>query len=228
MMNQQPYSVKVSHGFSGVRLDGAYITSVQWGIKLEVQTNGSTEELANIAIAKIQHFFDICLANVLLVDIKDRQSINVVNHTDNPFMLLPGQPTDDMVSRLLFIKLARIIGRDLSLVNLELTASDHGVEYSIVDEITDNLPETTTEFVGDSMLSLHSTPWWFRADGFTTELLVEAGGDTSPEEMYAEVEDPMQVFVEYLLSDDETEEEPPKKKKLAKVEKFNKWNPKRV
>ena len=105
MMNQQPYSVTVTHGFSGARLDEAYVTSVQWGIKIEVQANGATEEAANIAIAKIQHFFDVCLANVLLVDIKDRQSINVVNHTDNPFMLLPGQPTDDMVSRLLFLKL---------------------------------------------------------------------------------------------------------------------------
>lgn len=227
MMNQQPYSVTVTHGFSGARLDEAYVTSVQWGIKIEVQANGATEEAANVAIAKIQHFFDICLANVLLVDIKDRQSINVVNHTDNPFMLLPGQPTDDMVSRLLFLKLSKIIGNDLLLVKLELTASDHGVEYHIIDEITENLPETTPDFVGDSMKSLHNVPWWSRSDGFTTELLVEADGETTPEEMYADVEDPMQTFVDYLMSDDEPVEEKPKKK-MAKVEKFNKWVPKKV
>jgi hypothetical protein len=227
-MNQQPYSVKVSHTFSGVRLDDGYLTSAQWGVRLEVQANGSTEELANVAIAKVQHFFDICLANVLMVDIKDRQSINVVNHTDNPFMLLPGSPTDDMVSRLLFLKLAKIIGNDLSIVSLELTASDHAVEYLIVDEITEGLPANTTDFVGDNMLSLHTTPWWFRPDGFTTELLVEAGGESTPQEMYAEVEDPMQAFVEYLMEDTDDDPEPPKKKKSARIEKFNKWNPKRV
>lgn len=220
--------------FAGTRILEKYVLPVEWILKVNLVavdygTNRSNKEMqaaSSIAYQKLHFWLETCLPDIVLVDTANEIGMDIVSKIDNIMMHCPGDPTDDLLVRLIHSKMSTIAAENILIKEVYLESSDNTASYTF--SLTDSGYDLPTEVRKYTELSsLYSTPWWERRDGFSFEFLAPPGSDLEPEEIFKNVSDPLQEFENALLSaagnvNDAISTEP------AEIIQIEKWKPKIV
>jgi hypothetical protein len=223
----------LTYAFMGMRLQEGWLTPVEWNLSVDIaavdkktKVIEDIEYKASVAYQKIYFWLDTNLPGILAVDVMSDGDLYIANLTSNIMMYCPGNPGDDMISRLLHSKINALVGDDLIVGQLTLGGNDTSVSYSF--NCTDGeymLPKTTEEYYTEGV-ARDKTPWWMRDDGFCSEFIRPKDIEISNEELFQDIVDPMTEFNRIIeeLSDNITG----KMKEPAKIVQVEKWKPKTV
>jgi hypothetical protein len=225
--------------FAGTRIMEKYIFPVEWKLKVNLvavdygsdRTHKEMHTASGITYQKLHFWLESCLPDVVMLDSANEVGMLVVSKIDNIMMHCPGDPTDDLLVRLIHAKLSSIAGDNILIKEVYLESNDSSASYTFaLTDIGYDLPATVKEYV--NLRSLHTTPWWARNDGFSFEFLAPAEGDIAPEEIFKNVSDPLQEFENALLGGfgmiTEVMPTDAKDNKPAQIIQLDKWKPKIV
>lgn len=186
--------VTSQYTFSGCRLQDGMIVPSEWTVAVDIALLPTVDQKSSdIMLSKLAYFFDLCMDRVLMVDILDDKSMDVVNYSGNPLMILPGRPEDDLVSRVLMSKLSAITDGIYVVLQVTVSATDHTFTHAC-GEANLNLCSKTSEYIPADLTCMSEIPWWNRPDGLTTEITKKASESTPFEELYGENIDPFGEF----------------------------------
>lgn len=222
--------------FAGTRIMDRYLFPVEWKLKVNLVavdygTNRTDKEMqtaSGLAYQKIHFWLESCLPDVVIVDTGNEVGMDVISKVDNIMMHCPGEPSDDMIVRLIHSKLSTIAAENILIREVYLESSDSPASYTfMLTDLGYDLPALVSDYT--DLKSLHSTPWWERYDGFSFEFLAPADSETTPEEIFKDVADPLQEFENALLNGFGTITEiVSAETKPAEIIKIDKWKPKIV
>lgn len=166
----------VNFKFKTIRIVDNIFTSHVNTLKAEiVMDEGATEKEINLALEKIHFWFDQILSNSILFDRDNEYAMTVffdengVPRTANVPVILPCEPTDDNVVRILHSKLNAF--------------GNEKVVFGMMEITSDTREQLTCTFTGDGAFELpamedwvgerayHEYPWWARNDGSTFDVI---------------------------------------------------------
>lgn len=215
----------MDYAFTGVRLQDGFMTPVRWDMSVDLVAygkKGSTPEelkqigdLATYTYKKIYYWLSANLSEIVVFDIANETDTKLANSSLNLVMHCPYGASDDILIQLLHAKISSLANGGLIVGEMRFKGTDSAIRYSFDPcESGYNLPESTEEYLPD--INLRDTiPWWFRDDGFCTE--IPAGSTES-------ISDPLDEFNRTVASsnDEMLEKEP------AQIIQIEKWRPKKV
>lgn len=219
----------MDYDFSGCRIQRGFITPVDWSISIDMAGVGKKtkskeqiEHLASITYQKIYFWLDTNLPNIVFTDATDETDLYISNLCSNIMMYCPGNPSDDLIARLLHSKISVLADPDIVIGEIRIKGSDTSLRYNYTaDELGYELPETTEEYFSHAKCK-NEIPWWRRNDGFCFEFIEVAEGEKDP---YEDIVDPLTEFhkiIENSAEDISAIREP------AKILQVEKWKPKKV
>lgn len=232
MKTQNKNYMTMSFEFSGVRLQDGYSTPVDWellvNLTLTKKKDKSKEEVearASIIYQKLYFWLDTNLQYVLAVNVENEDDLYIANLSSNITMHCPGNPSDDLIIRLIHSKLVSLAGNDINIGKIKLKGSDTSLQYSF-DCIDDDyeLPDTTEYYPCITCRDI--VPWWVRNDGFSFEFARPVDSELTDEEIFSGIIDPLIEFDKIVSAMAETQlgsmREP------ARIVQVEKWKPRKV
>ena len=219
--------------FTGIRIQDAFMTPVDWKLSVDLvaldKKGKSKEDLeikASITYQKVYFWLDTNLQNIVMVDVGKDDDLYIANLSSNIMMYCPGNPSDDMIIRLLHSKISALSDPDLIVGEIRLKGSDTNLQYTF--DVTDHdylLPLTTSEYYTEGK-TRDVDPWWERDDGFCFEFVKPIDCDVSDEELFKDIVDPMVEFDRIIKEMTDTQvnmvREP------AEIVRVEKWKPRKV
>jgi len=147
--------------------------------------------LTNIALEKIEMFFDLFVQNSIIIEKNNHQDFKNLIKIDNNIIMCPDVPNDQTVGSLFYCKLLSIVGDDLSIEYLTLSSElGRNILYTFCEDSIELellvLAHKAGAWWNDD--SVNFLPWWHRADTATYDLLIDKEkyyqGDISWEEFF--------------------------------------------
>lgn len=222
----------MSFEFSGIRLQDGYSTPVDWELlvnltltKRKDKSKEETEARASIIYQKLYFWLDTNLQYVLTVNVENEDDLYLANLSSNITMHCPGNPSDDLIIRLIHSKLSTLAGGDINIDEIKLKASDTSLQYSF-DSVDGEyeLPLTTEYYTAGSCRD--TDPWWIRNDGFSFEFARPEDSTLTDDEVFSGIVDPLIEFDKIVSAMAETQlgsvREP------ARIVQVEKWKPRKV
>lgn len=224
----------LEYEFSGIRIQDSVLTPVMWKLSVDLVATGpkgkTKEEIeheAGITYQRVYFWLETNLPTIVVVDVQSESDFYIANMIGNVSMHCPGNPSDDMLIRLLHSKITALADPDLMVGEMHLKGSDTALQYTFDCADGDHmLPLKTDEYLKGFDIK-DKTPWWERPDGFCFEFAKPEDSTETFEELYGEIYDPMNEFEKAIKELDETHtlglvKEP------AKIVQVEKWKPKTV
>jgi hypothetical protein len=223
----------LSFEFAGTRIQDGYLTPVDWEISTNLIVSGkkskSKEDIeyrASVVYQKLYFWLDTNLQYIAMVDVGNEDDLYIANLSSNITMYCPGNPSDDMIIKLLHSKLSALAGSDLGIGEIKLKASDTSLTYTYDCLDGDyELPATTAEYYTEGTCR-DSQPWWTRNDGFCFEFVKPSESEATDEEIFEGIVDPMDEFEKAISEMSDTQigmvREP------ARIVQVEKWKPRKV
>lgn len=223
----------LSYTFTGIRVQDGYLTPVDWEISVNLIVSAKStkskediENRASIMYQKLNFWLDTNLPSVVMVDVSSEDDLYIANLSSNIMLYCPGSPTDDLVIRLIHSKLSVLSGKDIEIGEIRLKASDTSIQYTFdCIEGDYELPATTAEYYTEGTCR-DKDPWWIRNDGFCFEFVKPAETESTDEEIFAGIVDPMTDF-ERILSE-MTDTQIGMVREPARIVQVEKWKPRKV
>ena len=236
-MKQGKHTIKsymtLSYDFTGLRLQDSYLTPVDWKLTVNLIAAGkkgkSKEKIelsAGVTYQKLYFWLDTNLPGILAVNAGNEDDLYIANLSSNITMYCPGNPGDDMLVQLLHAKLSSLTSEELLIGEIHLKATDTSLEYTF--DCNDGeyaLPLTTEEYYTECTVR-DETPWWFRDDGFCFEFVRPDDTEITDEELFGDIEDPMEQF--YKVISEMSDAHIGIVKEPAKIIQVEKWKPRTV
>lgn len=223
----------MSFEFAGIRIQDGYLTPVDWDLSVNLivsakksKNKEDIEYRASVIYQKLYFWLDANLQGIALVDVSSEDDLYIANLSSNITMYCPGNPSDDLVIRLIHAKLSALSGNDMGIGQIQLKASDTSLQYTYDCPDGDyELPLHTSEYYPEGICR-DKEPWWLRNDGFCFEFVKPTDTKETDEEVFSGIVDPMVEF-ERALSEMEsthigTLKEP------ARIVQVEKWKPRKV
>jgi hypothetical protein len=222
----------LEYEFTGIRIQEGFLTPVDWKLTVNLiapekkgRTKEESEYNAGVIYQKLYFWLDTNLPHVALIDVNNEDDLYIANLSSNITMYCPANPGDDVVIQLLHSKLTALSGNELMVGEVHLKGSDTSLQYTFdCPDGEYTLPPTTIDYYSEGT-ARDEIPWWSRDDGFCFEFIRPDDSETSKEEFFKDIVDPMKEF-ERIISDVATHigmvKEP------AKIVQVEKWKPKTV
>lgn len=225
----------MEYSFTGIRIQEGLLTPVDWSLEVDLiaqemkgKTKQDIEYNAGIVYQKILFWLEANMHGIVMVNTMNDDDMYIANLSSNIMMYCPGNPSDDMLIRLLHAKLTSLSSEDLIVGLIKLKGSDTSIRYEF--DCTNGeyeLPKQISEYFADGP-TLDDAPWWMRDDGFCFEFLKPDELDIPEEEkeILRTRVDPMDEF-ERVIGELKNAtlgivKEP------AKIVKVEKWKPRKV
>jgi hypothetical protein len=223
----------LSYEFTGIRVQDGYLMPVDWEISVNLIVSAKStkskediENRASIMYQKLNFWLDTNLPSVVMVDVSSEDDLYIANLSSNIMLYCPGTPTDDLVIRLIHSKLSVLSGKDIEIGEIRLKASDTSIQYTFdCIEGDYELPASTVEYYTEGTCR-DKDPWWTRNDGFCFEFVKPAETESTDEEIFAGIVDPMADF-ERILSE-MTDTQIGMVREPARIVQVEKWKPRKV
>ena len=151
--------------FSGARIVDQMIVPAIWNIKVDIASDGEDHRTSAVAYQKMLFWSTEVLDSVLMAHAADPLGEMLASETTNNVMTLPAPPTDEIIARVLAAKFAAIGETgDLTVLGLDITASDINITYHWVSEIDSDHVLPGIEYIDDKNARIrYKTPWWTRS-----------------------------------------------------------------
>lgn len=182
--------ITLKQEFSAVRVMDNRMIPTKWRVKMEVIKADEPEDAEaaeydfniRVAFSKIRFWFDQVVSGCVMFErgnewaqracLADDGSQSVANH----IMLLPGEPTDELICKVLQSKANALSGNFLAFASIELESDDvHCLSYIYNGVGEFELPDHD-EWIGEH--SYFSKPWWGRDDASTFDVVPDEETDT--------------------------------------------------
>lgn len=153
-----------------VYIDDLLLTN-NYQIEVGFFTSTSNPLLHDIALEKIEVFFEVLMKNCIVIrkDEYDREERNITNNWFMVHELL----NDQTVAAAIYSKLISIVGEDLDIQFLRLSSElGKNIRYTINSEspeLTVLLPDRETWW---NDVHVKFNPWWLRSDTATYDRLI--------------------------------------------------------
>lgn len=223
----------LSYEFAGIRIQEGFLTPVDWDLSVNLivtakktKTKEDVEYRASVVYQKLYFWLDTNLPSITMVDVESEDDLYLANLSSNIMMYCPGNPSDDLIIRLIHSKLASLAGTDMEIGEIRLKASDTSLQYTYdCQDGNYELPATTTEYYTEGVCR-DTQPWWTRNDGFCFEFVRPEESEAPDEEVFAGIVDPMDEFEKAVSEMADTHigmvREP------ARIVQVEKWKPRKV
>jgi hypothetical protein len=223
----------LSYEFAGIRIQAGFLTPVDWELSVNLIVSGKKLKLkeeieyrASVIYQKLYFWLDTNLSYITMVDVGNEDDLYLANLSSNIMLYCPGNPSDDLIVRLIHSKLSALAGTDMEIGEIKLKASDTSLQYTYdCPEHEYELPSSTTEYYTEGTCR-DKDPWWLRDDGFCFEFVKPADSAETDEEIFAGIVDPMHEF-ERLVSE-MTDTHIGMVREPARIVQVEKWKPKKV
>lgn len=173
--------VNLNLEFKAIRVMGSRMIPTAWKLRTEVIYDDEHEDdeayhlNTRIAIAKIKFWFDNFIDGSVFMNRGNEWAQRAflgeegAQSVDNPIVLLPDEPTDQMLCEALQSKMNALAGNFLTFGLTELQSDDlSGLSFIFTGVGEFNLPEID-EWVGER--SFFTKPWWSRNDASTIDII---------------------------------------------------------
>jgi len=218
--------------FGGIRIQDGFMTAVDWELSVNLivaqraKSREDVEYRAGVMYQKLWFWLDANLQGIVLVNVESEDDLYIANLSSNITLYCPGNPSDDLVIKLLHSKLTALAGKDIGIGEMRLKASDTSICYTYdCPEGDYELPLTTSEYYTEGTCR-DVDPWWTRNDGFCFEFVKPEDSEETDEEIFAGIVDPMIEFERAVSVMENTQigmvREP------ARIVQVEKWKPKKV
>lgn len=222
----------LEYSFSGIRLQHGILSPVVWDLSVDLVATGRkntpTAELeydASIAFQKVHFWLDTNLPNIIAVNVNDEQDLFIASMSSNVMMHCPDNPTDDLIIQLLHSKMSTLAHPELVVGEMRLTGSDTSLHYTFDVDGPYSLPQTTAEYYVERE-TRDKEPWWMRNDGFCFEFERLADSKLSNEELFGDINDPLDDF--HRVMSEVVDMHVDMVKEPAKIVQVEKWKPKTI
>lgn len=178
--------IEITYSFSGARYNKGFQHFTTWELSVTILGNDrfSNESDAEykLRLTKAYHriycWMECFLTNIFIIEHKETDALDGIYAMacENPIMMTPYFPSDDVIAQLLHSKISVISKNDLYIGEIKLKASgtNSAFYFNTTSSVAYDLPEQK-DFVGKK--ALHKTPWWCRYDCDTYDLVVENARD---------------------------------------------------
>lgn len=223
----------LNYDFTGIRIQDGFMCPVDWELSanliITAKKSRSREEIeskASIMYQKLYFWLDTNLPSIVMVDVDCEEDLYLANMSSNIMMYCPGTPGDNLIIKLLHSKLTTLATPDIEIGELTLKASDTSIHYTYdCPEGEYELPESTEEYYTEGTCR-DDEPWWNRKDGFCFEFVRPAETESTDEEIFAGIVDPLDEF-ERVISE-MSEMQIGMVREPARIVQVEKWKPKKV
>lgn len=167
----------IDYSFWGIRgYDGRLIPN-KWDLVINLAGIDSPDapdqakyqlELA-ATYQKISYWLDYFFSNVILVSADNTDLIDALDTiaVDNTCVTTPGEPTDDLLIKLIHAKISVLAGKHLLIGRLALKGTDSNSTFHFTNNSGGyNLPDVS--YIGEK--PAHKLPWWLRDDVDTYDM----------------------------------------------------------
>jgi len=184
------FIVKLALEFKAIRITENRLVPTRWKLQAEVLYEDVEDEEAleyeleiKVAIAKIKYWLENSVDGALMFCVDNEWAHNALFNEEgkvnsgNNLMMLPEEPTDDLIAEILHSKMNAFGGGVLEFGIIELTSDDEsGLSFMFTGSGEHNLPEMA-EWVGEQ--AYFGKPWWARDDASTVDVIPPEGADLS-------------------------------------------------
>lgn len=224
----------LEYEFSGIRIQETILTPVSWKLSVDLVAVGpkgkSKEDIehdAGTAYQKVYFWLETNLPAIAVVNVQNESDFYLANMIGNISMYCPANPGDDTLIRLLHSKISALAYPELIVGEMHLKGSDTALQYTFDSSDGDHmLPTKTSEYLKGWVIK-DDVPWWERPDGFCFEFAVPEDAAETLEEIYKDVEDPMEEFYR-VIDEVDNAHNIGLVKEPAKIVQIEKWKPKTV
>lgn len=182
------FVVKLALEFKAIRVIDNRMVPTHWKLLAEVLYNEVEEDEAltydteiKIAFAKIKFWLQHVLNGSLLISSDNEWAYGAFfdedgrTTTGNNTVLLPSDPTDDLISEIIHSKMNAFGGDAIEFGIIELTSDDeNGLSFMFTGHGESNLPEMK-DWVGER--AYFDKPWWARDDASTFDIIPNDDAD---------------------------------------------------
>lgn len=129
--------------------------------------------LNDIALEKIEIFFNLFMQNAIIINKKDYDDSATFTKIQNNFFMVPDKPNDQTIGSLIFSKLVAIVGEDLEINYIKISSElGKNILYTLdadSSELECLLPKKSEWWEDDN---INFMPWWSRTDTATYDILI--------------------------------------------------------
>lgn len=136
---------------------------------------------SQLSMAKIRYWLTEVLEGSILMNRDNDWALNSFmgveddDGSTNQIVILPGEPTEDLLIQILQSKLQAFGGEILQIGSIELDSNDgSGLSFTYIGEGEYDLP-TNEEWVGER--AYFDKPWWSRDDSSTMDAIADEDDD---------------------------------------------------
>lgn len=174
----------VNFKFKTIRIIDSVIVSNKCTLKAEliVSEDAPDSDIAQM-FDKANYWFDSIMENCILIDRDNDIALSTLfmedgsQRIDNFPMMLPGEPVDTTLVKVLHSKLSAFGGDNIAFGILELTSDTRENIITTYTGYGEHELPSMAEWVGER--SFHSKPWWARPNGDVIDLIPTEDADLS-------------------------------------------------
>lgn len=158
--------------FQGIRAFDSGIDCVEWDFGVDFLLNPEySEKDQSLSFNKIDFFVEHVLQKSLFVSADDEFWCDnaTVEKLNTNYVQLPGQPLDDLVTKILFRKLQSITQPYIIILGINVHNSSSKVRFHYTDIENVVFPHMDEWITGN--LRFHDKPWWERNDTDTFDVV---------------------------------------------------------
>lgn len=164
--------------FDAMRIMDKKMLIANWEVTFDVMLLDTDDDFdLTYIVTKINYFFDVLLHDCIMFSADNEWASEMISECANNFVLTPGEPTDDLLTILLYNKLNRLVGDSVEIGYLEVSSNHSGgLSFIYTGELTDSLPDIKEWVDGKYYFN---EPWWNRDDASTFDLKPDEDDDLS-------------------------------------------------
>ena len=155
--------------FDAIRVMDKKMLMASWHISFDIILL-DTEETFDLSyvVSKINYFFDMILDDSIVFSADNEWASKTLSECSNNFILTPGEPSDDLLTIVLYNKIQQLMGDNIELGYLEIGSSHSGGLTFIYSGDLDNTLPDVDEWIGTKYY--FEEPWWNRDDASTFDV----------------------------------------------------------
>lgn len=157
--------------FTASRVIDDMIIPNKWDLKVDLlnEPNADPKESA-VSYQKMLFWLSEIIDSALISNIDDPLGQLLAIEADNTFITLPGEPSDDLICRVLAEKLSAIGAESgLAVLGLTLTAADTNITYHLQDVSDTGLPGIEYAIEKPKKGKKAELPWWKKPTSETSD-----------------------------------------------------------
>ena len=204
-MNEEPTTpgllLSYEGNMKGIRVINNHVLPTSWDINIDFYTrsieneDNSTHTIeSTVSFLVLTHWINELMQDVIVFDPQDEFAISWAPMTYNPSVTTPGQPTDDLFSRVIMRKIQKLVGNRLEIVKLSVLSEDGGgmkYTYFGTPSMENMLPDIS--YVG-TINETTKLPWWERKTAECYDLPDDTEIPGNVTELYTHHEDSLTEY----------------------------------